>query len=373
MEAFVALSKKIEGCKNIVEWVSSSFANAGETIAAAAECKKPSDAEFIALLQPCVKVIEASSNPARGDFFNHEKAFGEAVQGLNWLMAPGPKAFIMGQLEAADFYLNKVLIDGKNKGGDTKTLYQQWVKSFKALFSAMADYCHEHHRQGVMWKVKDGKDLSSMTAPAATAPAAATKPKPKPKAAAKKPAAGAKKKKPPSLTESPQKDKVFIEYYDGKADKELASKPIEYTCVKQGEKIVCGVFVGNCNDCTVVVKGKAKNVTISGCSKLNIQVENCVTTIEVVNSKQCNVQAVEQCGTFTIDKCDRTKLYLADNSCKGELSTLVFSSASTSSNLYFSTEDGEDQVEYAVPERFLSTFHIGNAPETKVDSELEMS
>ena len=71
-------------------------------------------------------------------------------------------------------------------------------------------------------------------------------------------------------------------------------------------KTLCGVFVGNCNDCTVVVKGKAKNVTISGCSKLNIQVENCVTTIEVVNSKQCNVQAVEQCGTFTIDKCDRT-------------------------------------------------------------------
>ncbi len=331
-------------------------------------------------LQPCISVIEQSSNPARGDFFNHEKAFGEAVQGLSWLMAPGPKAFIMGQLEASEFYLNKVLTDGKNQGGDTKTLYQEWVKAFKALFTSMADYCQEYHRQGLMWKVKDGKDLSSAakssSAVASSATQAAAVPAPAPKAkkpATKKATAVAKKKKPPSLTESPQKDKVFIEYYDGKADRELQSKPIEYTCVKQDDKIVCGVFVGNCNDCTVVIKGKAKNVTISGCDRLNIQVESCVTTIEVVNSKQCNVQAVEQCGTFTIDKCDRTKLYLADHSCKGDLATLVFSSASTSSNLYFSTEDGEDQIEYAVPERFISTFHIGAAPETKVDSELEMS
>ncbi len=125
-----------------------------------------------------------------------------------------------------------------------------------------------------------------------------------------------------------------------------------YVCENDDEgRPICGVFIGKCNKCTVLIKGKSKNVTISGCTDVSVLVDNCVTTIEIVNCKKVNVQAAEACGTFTVDKSDRVKLYLADGSCKGDLSTLVYTSASTSSNVYFSTADGEDQVEYAVPER----------------------
>lgn len=113
------------------------------------------------------------------------------------------------------------------------------------------------------------------------------------------------------------------------------------------------------------MKGKAKNITISGCVKTGVVFDNCVTTIELINCKQVSVQAIEKAGTFTVDKCERTSIYLAEKSLdEGEC--LVYTTQSTSTNVYQQTEDGEDMVEYGVPEQLLSNFKMEKDTETSV-------
>jgi len=139
--------------KVMLEWITTAFEQQGKVIAARLECAKPSDEDFMAFLAPIVKVIQDSGNPDnRGAFFNHEKAFNECIQGLSWIMMPGPKAFIENQRDSADMYLNRVLVAAKNMTGDDQANNRAYVKTLKALYTALAEYAHEYHKQGLIWK-----------------------------------------------------------------------------------------------------------------------------------------------------------------------------------------------------------------------------
>merc|ERR1712224_466400 len=109
------------------------------------------------------------------------------------------------------------------------------------------------------------------------------------------------------------------------------------------------------------IEGKCKSVTISGCDKCAVVVDEVVTTVELINCKQVDVQATTSAPNWTIDKCDRTKVYLPEGSCK-ENAAIVLSSQSSSSNVYFPTANGEDMVEYAIPDQIKSTIKIGDKP-----------
>src|SRR5690554_122456 len=96
-----------DGTKAIGDDCESAFQVARDVVAASAVSKKPSDEDLLKFVDPIVKIIQKYGEPKRGDFFNQEKAFGEIIQTQSWLMLPGPKPFVIGQLEAADFYLIK--------------------------------------------------------------------------------------------------------------------------------------------------------------------------------------------------------------------------------------------------------------------------
>ena len=82
---------------------------------------------------------------------------------------------ITGTLEAADFYLNKILTQAKDMQDPDKTTHRAFVSGTKTMINNLAEYVKSNFRAGLEWNAK-GKDLSaygSGGAAAVPAPAAA--------------------------------------------------------------------------------------------------------------------------------------------------------------------------------------------------------
>ena len=159
------------------------------------------------------------------------------------------------------------------------------------------------------------------------------------------------------VVDKSQTNKIFVEKFDSKdAD---AKAPIVIT-MDANEGVKTGVFIGNCKGPNVVVQiqGKCKNITISNSVDVAVVFDTCVTTVEVIGSKKIQVQASVSAGSYIVDKCDRTTLYLADESLKDKV--VLYSCQSTATVVHQSK--GEDTVEHGIPDQILSTFKKDTAP-----------
>jgi hypothetical protein len=153
---FVAAASKFPETKKVAEGAQKAFAEQRNVIEATASCKKPSDAEFGKLLGPLGAVISSADfNDNRHPFFNHLKAWAEAANALGWVSAPPPtRQFVSDAGEAADFYINKVLLDSKKKSGQEAADHAAYATTLKALLKALAEYCLNNFRAGLEWNPK---------------------------------------------------------------------------------------------------------------------------------------------------------------------------------------------------------------------------
>jgi len=209
------------------------------------------------------------------------------------------------------------------------------------------------------------KSQASTQTYAAAAPAKKEEPKKEEKAAsvAKPAAAGAAAKGGAASVGTIKRDgyKVFVEKYDSKTQKE----PVVVENGDGEDAVKTGIFIGQCKgpDLVVQIKGKCKNITVSGCENIAVVFETCVTTCELISCKRLQVQATQACGSYVVDKCDRTDLYVADASLEDQV--VVYTCQSTASVVHQSTANGEDQVEHAIPNQILSTFQANMPPTHK--------
>lgn len=156
IQAFLDASKNVKEAEKISVAAEKAFKHLAYVVKATTQCSKPGD-DFMEFLKPIVEVITEFSDPDRkGAGFNHEKSFSEAVQALNFIcMDGGPKGYIMGQIDAGAMYTNKILMSAKDKEDPEKTNQRAFVNSMKAMLTGLADFCHEHYKMGIIWKVKD--------------------------------------------------------------------------------------------------------------------------------------------------------------------------------------------------------------------------
>jgi hypothetical protein len=153
-----------------------------------------------------------------------------------------------------------------------------------------------------------------------------------------------------------QTDKIFVEKYDGKEQKE----PLEV--VIDADNLKTGVFVGNCKgpNLAIVIKGKLKNLTISNCTDIAVVIDDCITTVEVIGCKKVAIQANSTAGSYVIDKCDRTTLYLPATSLADKV--VCVSCMSTCTNVVCpGAKEEDDSIESAIPDQIQSTFKTGAA------------
>jgi len=162
-------------------------------------------------------------------------------------------------------------------------------------------------------------------------------------------------------TTKKETNKVFVEKYDGRIQK----TPIQVALGEGEDAVKTGIFIGNCKGPGLVVQitGKCKNITVSNCTDVAVVFDTCVTTLEVIGSKKMQIQSSVACGSYIVDKCDRTDLFLADESLKDRV--VLYSCQSTATVVHQSTKNGEDQVEHAVPNQVLSTFKAEQPPHHK--------
>jgi len=142
------------------------------------------------------------------------------------------------------------------------------------------------------------------------------------------------------------KDRWYIENFDGKKSKRTDPIVINVAEVKQS------VFIGKCNGVVIQIKGKCKQVTISGCQECGVQCDTVVATVELINSKKCQVQPTDKVGLIQLDGCERTSVYLSQNCVDEE--TKIFTAKSNATLVYTPLPDG-DVKEMALPEQFISS------------------
>lgn len=108
------------------------------------------------------------------------------------------------------------------------------------------------------------------------------------------------------------------------------------------------VYIYNCEEVTVKVNGKFKNLILDKCVKCNVVFESLISSTEVVNSKKVQIQVTGVCPVFTIDKTTNVLVWLSEES--KSISTFT---TSLSSEMNVNFPDGDDMKELPIPEQFV--------------------
>jgi len=395
------------GAPKIIDPLTKGFLNINAVMKALPKCKKPSQSEMMAFLGDAVNAIATGEKLKfkRGKSENHMAAFYETVVALSFIqMAPPyglPLEHVKAQADSADFHLNRVLKKFK-ESSDAET-HKAFVKATKAVHKKLVAIVKENFKTGLTWNPKGG-DLASFVpgqaAHAAAAPAKKEEAKEEPKAKAapkkkggianvfgelkkkaaggdsaavgmkkvtkdmktkyrkkeegrgkvvmKKKAAPAKKpKKPPAMTN--QGGRWLIEnYFEGVLE-------VDKVSLKQN------AFICNCTTSAVIVKGKVKSVTIDSCSKLQVQVDSVISTVEIINCKSVTLFVKGSVPSITIDKSASPKVVLLREAVQSGVPKLITSMISGGNvEIPGKTEDA-DSIEIPLPEQYENVIDLEKA------------
>lgn len=109
------------------------------------------------------------------------------------------------------------------------------------------------------------------------------------------------------------------------------------------------VLISRCHNTTIIVRGKANQVTVENASRLSLVVDTLVSTVDVVKAQNFALQVLGTIPTVMMDQVDGAQVYFS----KASTATQIFHSKSDSINL--NVIAGEDDDYREVP---LSLIHI---------------
>lgn len=160
--------------------------------------------------------------------------------------------------------------------------------------------------------------------------------------------AAAKERKPPSMTE--KQGNWIVENYVN--SQEMVT--LDQADMKQL------VYVLNCENTTIKISTKVKNVALDTCKRVNIVVQDVVSAVELVNCDRCKVQVLGAVNCIAIDKCNGVNVFLSKDSLGAEITS------SKSSEMNLTVPSGvDDWKEMPVPEQFVTKLVNGKL-ETRV-------
>jgi len=295
---------------------------------------------------------------------------------------------------AGDFYGNKILMEYRGKDEN----HVNFNKKFKEIITDLGAYVKEFHTTGLSWNAGGGDATAFSGGGAAPAAAAPAKAAPKPAApAAAKPggglfsqlqgdvtsglkkvtrdmtnkdktvssvvAAGAIKSSaaaPSSKTAVALKDPVFqldgtkwlVEYQVDRNDLEITSDQLD-----KRHTVLVYKCVGKASRTVLRIPDKVNAVSIDGCIKTSVVVNNVMATVDMVNCSGCEIQITGTCPTLNIDKCSGVMVYLAEPN----MDTIqIVSAKSSEMNVQLPNKDPEaDPIEVPIPEQYLSQVKNG--------------
>lgn len=111
------------------------------------------------------------------------------------------------------------------------------------------------------------------------------------------------------------------------------------------------VLISRCNNTTIIIKGKANQVTVENSTRLSLVVDTLVSTVDVVKANNFALQVLGTVPTVMLDQIDGAQVYLS----KESLATKLFTSKSTSINLNIISGD-DDYKEVPLPSQICSYY-----------------
>uniref|UniRef100_A0A8D2L1N2 Adenylyl cyclase-associated protein n=1 Tax=Varanus komodoensis TaxID=61221 RepID=A0A8D2L1N2_VARKO len=360
--------------------------------------------EVAILLKPIsdkIQEIQMFRERNRGSsMFNHLSAISESVPALGWIaVSPKPGPYVKEMNDAATFYTNRVLKDYKH----SDLRHVDWVKSFLNIWAELQAYIKDYHTTGLTWS-KTGPIASEAsglpTAASNQVPPLQPPPPPPPgpppvfntenakdDSTASRSALFAqlnqgetitkglrhisddqKTHKNPSLRaqgtpiRSPTKihtpttpkahvqqshcpvlelegKKWRVEYQEDKNDLLITDTELKQVA-----------YIFKCNNSTLQIKGKINSIIVDNCKKFGLVFDNVVGIVEVINSKDIQIQVLGKVPTISINKTEGCHIYLSEESLDCE----IVSAKSSEMNILI-PQDG-DYKEFPVPEQFKTSW-----------------
>ncbi|PTD12133.1 Adenylyl cyclase-associated protein [Fusarium culmorum] len=323
----------------------------------------------------------------------------EGIMVLAWVTVDArPFKHVDECLGAAQFFGNRVLKEYKEK--DPKQI--EWVQSFYQVFRDLSDYVKQYFSTGIPWNPQGQSvqevlqslrststtsspgpppvlDIKTQEAPAAapsgglgavfselnkgdavtkglrkvdksemthknpslrSGSTVSTSQRGKSPAPGKKPKPESMRIKKPSKKEL-EGNKWTIENFEKEAE------PIEIEA-----SLTQSVLISRCNNTTVIVRGKANQVTVENSTRLSLIVDTLVSTVDVVKAQNFALQVMGTIPTVMLDQIDSAQIYFS----KESIGTKVFTSKSAGINLNVISGEDEDYKEVPLPSQICSYY-----------------
>lgn len=105
-------------------------------------------------------------------------------------------------------------------------------------------------------------------------------------------------------------------------------------------------YIFKCDKSTLQIKGKVNSITVDNCKKFGLVFDHVVGIVEVINSKDIQIQVMGRVPTISINKTEGCHLYLS----KDALDCEIVSAKSSEMNVL--VPQGDDYREFPIPEQF---------------------
>lgn len=394
LSQYLQFSAKIGGDVAIhSKLVEKAFRAQSEFLTIASRSAAPSSqSDIMKLLEPTsaqiMAVMDFFEKNRGSPYFNHLNAVTASIPALSWVTVPStPSPYVKEMNDAGQFYTNRVLKDWKEQD---KT-HVDWVKSWIQTLTELQQFVKQYHTTGLVWggqgaaagpppppglpplppllpldvspptdnsmdrsalfkEINKGEAVTStlkhVTPDMQTHKNAALRTGPAPFKAplvsnshrhvsAFKPV-----DKPPTLYKDGKK--WIVEHHQGNHS----------LVIEDNVQMNNVVYMFNCHDSTLTVKGKLNSVFLDSCRKSSVVFDSLVSSVEFVNCQSVQMQVLGKVPTISIDKTDGCQMYLSPES----LDVAIISSKSSEMNVLFPEGNG-DYVEFPVPEQFKTTVH----------------
>ncbi|NXP50858.1 CAP2 protein, partial [Heliornis fulica] len=383
---FLRYSKILEGdVKTHAEMVRAAFQAQRSFLVLASQCQEPQEVN----IKVSYKINQL--------YYNHF-----IYRKLKHRKSPKPGPYVKEMNDAATFYTNRVLKDYKH----SDARHVDWVKSYLNIWSELQAYIKEHHTTGLTWSktgpvaspmsmrsvLTSGSCLSSPPPPPPPPPGpppnfdtetvkdegtasrsalfaqlnqgeAITKglrhvsddqkTHKNPSLRAQCPSVRSPTKShtpsPTSPKNSPQQSHAPVLELEGKKWR-VEYQEDKNDLVINNTELKQVAYIFKCNKSTLQIKGKINSITIDNCKKFGLVFDNVVGIVEVINSRDIQIQVMGKVPTISINKTEGCHIYLSEESLDCE----IVSAKSSEMNILI-PQDG-DYKEFPVPEQFKTAW-----------------
>ncbi|KND86868.1 Adenylyl cyclase-associated protein [Tolypocladium ophioglossoides CBS 100239] len=122
--------------------------------------------------------------------------------------------------------------------------------------------------------------------------------------------------------------------------------------VKIEASLAQSVLISRCNNTTVIIKGKANQVTVENSSRLSLVVDTLVSTVDVVKAQNFALQVLGTIPAVMLDQVDGAQIYFSKESA----GTKLFTSKSDGINLNVISGPDDDYKEVPLPSQICSYY-----------------